>query len=77
MLKKIDLLNNNNEVLSIVGYDNKPDGFYLRWSITLNGYTIHPVDLNINSFIKKIYPSFLDGPNKVGVLHTFVKMLYR
>lgn len=75
--KKIELLNNNNEVLSIVGYDNKPDGFYLRWSITLNGYTIHPVDLNINSFIKKIYPSFLDGPNKVGVLYTFVKMLYR
>lgn len=75
--KKIELLNNDNEVLSIVGYDSNPDAFYLNWAINLNGYTTHTVDLTINSFIKNIYPSFLDAPNKVWLLHTFVKVLYR
>lgn len=74
---RIEVLNNNNEVLEIAGTNSKPDAFYFPWRINLNGYSIGTTDIAINRFIEKIYPSLLDTSGKASVLHKFVKALYR
>jgi hypothetical protein len=44
--------------------------------VSLNGYSTISIDININRFIEKVYPSFLQGESKVKMLHTLVKRLY-
>lgn len=74
---RIEVLNNNNEVLEIAGTNSKPDAFYFPWYVNLNGCDIRTTDITINRFIEKVYPSLLNTSGKVSVLHNFVKALYR
>jgi hypothetical protein len=75
--EKMEFVNYDNEVLSITNtYSGFPNSFHFPWTITLNGYTITSIDMSINRFIEKVYPSFLDSPGKVKVLHALVKALY-
>jgi general stress protein 26 len=74
--KKMQLINNDNEVLSITSNYYEPNAFYFPWTVSLNGYTISTNNIIINRFFEEVYPSFLNGPKKVNVLHTLVKNLY-
>jgi hypothetical protein len=74
---RIEMLNNNNEVLEIAGTNNKPDAFYFPWYIHLNGCSTGITDISIDRFIEKVYPLLLNTSGKASVLHKFVKALYR
>lgn len=75
--KTVELVNNDNEVLSVSNtYSGFPNAFHFPWQVSLNGYTTVSIDININRFIEKVYPSFLPGSGKVKVLHELVKRLY-
>ncbi|MCS3797793.1 WD40/YVTN/BNR-like repeat-containing protein [Niastella sp. OAS944] len=75
--KTIELVNNDNEVLSVsYTYSSFPNVFHFPWQVSLNGYSTVSIDININRFIEKVYPSFLPGSGKVKVLHELVKRLY-
>lgn len=75
--KTIEIVNNNNEVLSVTySYSGFPNAFHFPWQVSLNGYSTVSIDININRFIEKVYPSFLSGTGKVKVLHELVKLLY-
>lgn len=75
--KKLEFVNNDNEVLSITSsYSGFPNAFHFPWQVSLNGYNTISIDIEINRFIDKVYPSFLQGESKVKVLHELVKKLY-
>ncbi|MBO9682609.1 MAG: hypothetical protein J7502_08080 [Flavisolibacter sp.] len=70
------LINSKNEELSFQSSYYEPNAFYFPWTISLNGCVVTSTSMNINNFIKEVYPKFLDEKNKVAVLHTIVKRLY-
>lgn len=74
--KTIEFVNNENEVLTITSHYYEPNAFYLPWKVQLNGRKISTIDMNIYRFVKRVYPSFLAGPEKVEVLHALVKAMY-
>ena len=74
--KKIELINNNKEVLTITSSYDDPNAFYLPWMIYYNGYSTYSTAIEINQFIKKVYPAFMAKLDKVRVLHSLVKYLY-
>jgi hypothetical protein len=74
--KKVELINARNEVLSIASYYYEPNAFFFPWTVSLNGYTISTTNMEINRFIEKVYPAFLNEGKRVKVLHALVKRLY-
>jgi hypothetical protein len=75
--KTIEFVNYDNEVLSISHtYSGFPNSFHFPWQVSLNGYNTVSIDININRFIDKVYPSFLQGESKVKVLYELVKRIY-
>jgi hypothetical protein len=74
--KQFQLINNKNEVMTIVSRYYEPNAFYFPWQVTLNGYSVATTNIEINNFLKKVYPAFLGKGDRVAVLHTLVRKLY-
>ncbi|HYE54456.1 MAG TPA: hypothetical protein VD996_06415 [Chitinophagaceae bacterium] len=76
--KKIELVNYNNEVLTISSNYYEPNAFYFPWTVSLNGFSVITTNIEINRFIANVYPTFLqnDKARKTEVLQTIVKDLY-
>ena len=74
--KKMELINNNKDVLTIVNNSSSFNAFYFPWTVSLNGYQVITPNVEINRFIDKVYPAFLSKEGRVEVLHTLVKDLY-
>jgi hypothetical protein len=73
---EIQLVNSNNETLSITGIYYEPNSFYFPWHISLNGYSVVTTNIKINRFLQKVYPRFLSETDRMKVLHALVKNLY-
>lgn len=74
--KKIELVNDKNEKLTLTSEYFIPNAFYSPWVITLNGITVTSPGMPIIRFLEKTYPAFLENLDKVQVLHYLVKQLY-
>ncbi|TAL45505.1 MAG: hypothetical protein EPN92_07455 [Chitinophagaceae bacterium] len=74
--KKIQLVNNNNETLSIISRYYEPNAFYFPWTVSLNGYSITTTNIEIIKFLERVYPSFLSENDRIDILYTLVKNLY-
>lgn len=75
--KKIELVNDKNETLTLTSEYYIPNVFYSPWIITLNGITVVSPGIPIIRFVEKTYPAFLEKLDKVQVLHYLVKELYK
>ena len=74
---KIKLVNTNNEVLEIKSIYYEANAFYFPWSMELNGVVSTNTAIEINRFLKDVFPNFLDSSNKVDLIQNIVKELYR
>lgn len=74
--KKLELVNDKNERLTLSSEYYIPNAFYSPWIINLNGIGVASPGTPIIRFIEKTYPAFLEKLDKVQVLHYLVKQLY-
>jgi len=72
----LSLTNEAGQIMTIQCRYYEPNAFYFPWHISLEGINDFCTSMQINRFIKKVYPRFLNDNNKVAVLHTIVKRLY-
>jgi hypothetical protein len=68
--------NRNHQLLTIINTYYEPNAFGFPWTINIDGFTCFTTCIDINLFIKKVYPLFLDDSRKVDVLYTLVKRMY-
>lgn len=74
--KKLELVNDKNEKLTLTSEYFIPNAFYSPWIINLNGIEVASPGMPIIRFIEKTYPAFPGKLDKVPVLHYLVKELY-
>jgi photosystem II stability/assembly factor-like uncharacterized protein len=72
----ITLVNEKGQMMKIQCSYYEPNAFYFPWQVSLEGFNYSSTNIEINKFIKAVYPNFIDDKNKVAVLHRIVKNLY-
>jgi len=73
---KISIINKQNQEMAISNEFFKPNAFHFPWRINLSGVDSISTSMSINKFAEKVFPTFLNGPNRVEVLYALVKYLY-
>ena len=73
----IKLVNNGGKELEFKSDDYTSLGFYCPWEMKMSDlYSINTA-VEINRFIKDVYPAFLQKENRVAIIQGLVKLLYR
>jgi hypothetical protein len=70
------LVNNKNQTLSVTSRYYASNAFYFPWIVHLDGYTFATTNIEINKFVERVYPSFLEDKDRMDVLYTLVKKNY-
>ncbi|MEO7487485.1 MAG: hypothetical protein ABIU77_10305 [Ferruginibacter sp.] len=73
----INFINSDGNIMNITSQYYNPNSLYFPWSITVSGYTVIGNWIEINHLADDVYPNFLGSKNKVDVLQTIVKRLYK
>ncbi len=74
---RVIFVNADNELLEISSRSyTKPHLFYFPWVITLNGVSSTNRAIEINHFLKAVFPNFHENVNRVELIQNIVKELY-
>ncbi len=73
---KIELLNNDGNIMSISSY-RFPTTFNYPWIVAIDGYRFQTTNSKINKFITNAYPLLAGKTNRMELLYTLVKAMYR
>jgi hypothetical protein len=71
------LVNNKGEELEIKNEDYYSNGFYCPWQINLNSLHSVSTAIEINRFIRDVYPGFLRNEKRIDLIQELAKLLYR
>lgn len=72
----VDFINYDNQVLTVSTRFPEPDAFYMPWKIELDGHEYLSTSIQINHFIRKVYPKLLKAELKRKTIHEIVSYLY-
>lgn len=73
----IKLENNGGKELEFKSDDYTSLGFYCPWEMKMNNFYSVNTAVEINRFIKDVYPDFLRDENRAAIIQGLVKLLYR
>lgn len=73
---KIELLNNEGNIMSISSHIFLTTYNY-TWTVAIDGYMFQTTNTKINKFITNAYPSLAGKTNRMELLYTLVKAMYR
>lgn len=74
---KIELKDNQNNILEITHRYYSVNSFCLPWKLEIRNATTTSMDLEITRFMQTYCPGLIPGSNKVPLLHSLVRMMYK
>lgn len=73
----LTIVNRDNSTMTIVNSSSEANALYFPWRVSIDGASVVMYAMPITNFIRKTCPSLLTETNRVKVLHTFVRKLYK
>jgi len=73
----LTIVNRDNKTMYIANSSAEANALYFPWRVTIDGATTIMYAMPITHFIRETCPLLLPETNRVKVLHTFVRRLYK
>lgn len=73
----VTIENGNNSIMTIVNRSSEANALYFPWQVSIDGISTVMYAMPITSFIRETCPLLLSEKDRVKVLHTFVRKLYK
>jgi photosystem II stability/assembly factor-like uncharacterized protein len=73
----LTIVNRDNSTMTIVNSGAEANALYFPWRLTIDGASTTMYAMPITNFIRETCPMLLSETNRVKVLHTFVRRLYK
>lgn len=73
----LTIVNRDNSIMTIANSSAEANALYFPWRVSIDGASTVMYAMPITNFIRETCPGLLSETNRVKVLHTFVRRLYK